>query len=461
MGRPRAGPAGGRTRWCSGFGPPPRVALLRPAVLWMTPVFLSEVSLSRVGGRGQDLAAASEGHQDGETEACSREVMFEQTQLPRGSKPGLHLPKMRVWLYRGASRRDQECREWLGPLHSPHGPEPAAVRASRFPPSPPGHRPTTAGTPRAGGRESSTPGTGTAPGSPAPASPRGGPPAGTKASPRWKGEGARGRPRAGRSGLRARPTPLRQSSQLSFQEVLWARRCGCWLRGCPLGRAVPRWVRLARGAVCPLPACPPPPPPPPIVLLRGASAPWASSSAEMRWSTPRRAVPGAGEQWIIQQLVNGIITPATIPNLGLGPWGVLHSNPMDYAWGANGLDAIITQLLNQFENTGPPPADKEKIQALPTIPVTEEHVGSGLECPVCKDDYGLGERVRQLPCNHLFHDGCIVPWLEQHDSCPVCRKSLTGQNTATDPPGLAGVSFSSSSSSSSSSPGNENPASSS
>ncbi|EHH29396.1 hypothetical protein EGK_09815, partial [Macaca mulatta] len=119
---------------------------------------------------------------------------------------------------------------------------------------------------------------------------------------------------------------------------------------------------------------------------------------------------------IIQQLVNGIITPATIPSLG--PWGVLHSNPMDYAWGANGLDAIITQLLNQFENTGPPPADKEKIQALPTVPVTEEHV---------------------------------------HDSCPVCRKSLTGQNTATNPPGLTGVSFSSSSSSSSSSsPSNEN-----
>nr|XP_040146739.1 E3 ubiquitin-protein ligase RNF126 isoform X1 [Ictidomys tridecemlineatus] len=160
---------------------------------------------------------------------------------------------------------------------------------------------------------------------------------------------------------------------------------------------------------------------------------------------------------IIQQLVNGIITPATIPNLGLGPWGVLHSNPMDYAWGANGLDAIITQLLNQFENTGPPPADKEKIQALPTVPVTEEHVGSGLECPVCKDDYALGESVRQLPCNHLFHNGCIVPWLEQHDSCPVCRKSLTGQNTATNPPGLTGVSFSSSSSSSSSSsPSNEN-----
>ncbi|PIO24757.1 hypothetical protein AB205_0085860 [Aquarana catesbeiana] len=68
-----------------------------------------------------------------------------------------------------------------------------------------------------------------------------------------------------------------------------------------------------------------------------------------------------------------------MPNLGLGPWGVLHSNPMDYAWGANGLDTIITQLLNQFENTGPPPADNEKIQALPTIKITQEHVGEYLK----------------------------------------------------------------------------------
>ncbi|XP_016352774.1 E3 ubiquitin-protein ligase RNF126-like [Sinocyclocheilus anshuiensis] len=147
-----------------------------------------------------------------------------------------------------------------------------------------------------------------------------------------------------------------------------------------------------------------------------------------------------------------------MPNVAMGPWGVLHSNPMDYAWGANGLDAIITQLLNQFENTGPPPADKEKIKSLPTVQITQEHVGAGLECPVCKEDYSTGENVRQLPCNHLFHNDCVVPWLEQHDTCPVCRKSLSGQNTATDPPGLSGMNFtpSSSSSSSSNSPSNEN-----
>ncbi|XP_070983633.1 E3 ubiquitin-protein ligase RNF126-like [Oncorhynchus clarkii lewisi] len=162
---------------------------------------------------------------------------------------------------------------------------------------------------------------------------------------------------------------------------------------------------------------------------------------------------------IIQQLVNGIIAPAAVPNIGVGPWGVLHSNPMDYAWGANGLDAIITQLLNQFENTGPPPADGDKIMSLPTVLITQEHVGSGLECPVCKEDYSAGENVRQLPCNHLFHNDCIVPWLEQHDTCPVCRKSLSGLNTAMNPPGLSGMNFASSSAPpSSSSTSNENSA---
>ncbi|CAL8281559.1 unnamed protein product [Lota lota] len=174
-----------------------------------------------------------------------------------------------------------------------------------------------------------------------------------------------------------------------------------------------------------------------------------------RQGTRNEGVPTL--EGIIQQLVNGIIAPTAMTNPGVGPWGMLHSSPMDYAWGANGLDAIITQLLNQFENTGPPPADRERIKSLPTVRVTEEHVGAGLECPVCKEDYSVGENVRQLPCNHLFHNDCIIPWLEQHDTCPVCRKSLSGQNTATDPPGLSGMNFSSSSSSSSSSsPNNEN-----
>ncbi|KAG8432049.1 hypothetical protein GDO86_019516 [Hymenochirus boettgeri] len=138
---------------------------------------------------------------------------------------------------------------------------------------------------------------------------------------------------------------------------------------------------------------------------------------------------------IIQQIFAGVLANPSLPGSPHPFWtGMLHSNPGDYAWGQSGLDSIVTQLLGQLENTGPPPADKEKITSIPTVTVTQEQVAGGLECPVCKEDYAIEEKVRQLPCNHFFHGDCIVPWLELHDTCPVCRKSLNGEDSARQTP---------------------------
>lgn len=61
--------------------------------------------------------------------------------------------------------------------------------------------------------------------------------------------------------------------------------------------------------------------------------------------------------------------------LGLVFRSFFLGNPGDYAWGREGLDAIVTQLLNQMDGTGPPPLAKDKIQGIPTVQIAKEQVG--------------------------------------------------------------------------------------
>ena len=49
-------------------------------------------------------------------------------------------------------------------------------------------------------------------------------------------------------------------------------------------------------------------------------------------------------------------------------------NPGDYAWGREGWDAIVTQLLNQMDGTGPPPLAKDKIKEIPVVVITQDQV---------------------------------------------------------------------------------------
>uniref|UniRef100_A0A914C4Y9 RING-type domain-containing protein n=1 Tax=Acrobeloides nanus TaxID=290746 RepID=A0A914C4Y9_9BILA len=48
------------------------------------------------------------------------------------------------------------------------------------------------------------------------------------------------------------------------------------------------------------------------------------------------------------------------------------------------------------------------------------------QCPIC---LGLFEDeleaiLLKLPCKHLFHKKCIIPWLEKAATCPYCRSDL-------------------------------------
>lgn len=90
--------------------------------------------------------------------------------------------------------------------------------------------------------------------------------------------------------------------------------------------------------------------------------------------------------------------------MGAGPGTPMFfmGNPGDYAWGHEGIDTIVTQLLNQMEGTGPPPLAREKIDEIPKGEICQEQVETKLQCSVCLEDFQLNETVRQLPCSVSF-----------------------------------------------------------
>lgn len=109
---------------------------------------------------------------------------------------------------------------------------------------------------------------------------------------------------------------------------------------------------------------------------------------------------------------------------GLGGFGGL-GNLGDYFVGP-GLEQLIQQLAENDPNRyGTPPASKSAIEKLPSVKVGKEILESDYsDCAVCKDGFELDEEVKKLPCKHMYHSDCILPWLELHNSCPVCRFEL-------------------------------------
>jgi len=88
---------------------------------------------------------------------------------------------------------------------------------------------------------------------------------------------------------------------------------------------------------------------------------------------------GPGDQFLHSLISNltGMHGPGQFQFMMGGPPGsnVMYGNPGDYAWGRGGFDAIVTQLLNQMEGAGPPRMEKDDISGLPTLKVTQDHIG--------------------------------------------------------------------------------------
>ena len=45
------------------------------------------------------------------------------------------------------------------------------------------------------------------------------------------------------------------------------------------------------------------------------------------------------------------------------------------------------------------------------------------DCPICCSPIEKDESV-ELPCNHIFHRECVHTWLENNNTCPMCRFTI-------------------------------------
>jgi len=53
--------------------------------------------------------------------------------------------------------------------------------------------------------------------------------------------------------------------------------------------------------------------------------------------------------------------------------------------------------------------------------VCEDQCASHGACPICMQDFAVGDTATTLRCFHIFHTGCAERWLRENGNCPVCR----------------------------------------
>lgn len=100
--------------------------------------------------------------------------------------------------------------------------------------------------------------------------------------------------------------------------------------------------------------------------------------------------------------------------------GPMAGDPRDYVNDPVRFAQLLDQLFQSHQGTTLPAMSPEEITKL-----TRKSGDCNDTCPVCIEAMCGGVVLVETGCGHVFHESCIVPWLERTASCPVCRADLT------------------------------------
>lgn len=88
----------------------------------------------------------------------------------------------------------------------------------------------------------------------------------------------------------------------------------------------------------------------------------------------------------------------------------------------NNFIANTVVLTESMEEAQFVPATNDAIESLENVKL--EDCDTVKTCVICQIDFNRGMEVTKLPCDHMYHQECIVQWLETSHMCPMCRHAM-------------------------------------
>lgn len=145
-------------------------------------------------------------------------------------------------------------------------------------------------------------------------------------------------------------------------------------------------------------------------------------------SSQQGATMGGQERQNYNQIPFSFFTPfLSYPNVQMGGSGVGGNN---YSYpGFFNFNDILQTSFQQQQQQGPPPVKKEIIARLPVFKFNSKRANllkhctldSCTSCAICQSEFEVNEDLVQLPCQHCYHKDCCMPWIQKHNTCPICR----------------------------------------
>ena len=90
-------------------------------------------------------------------------------------------------------------------------------------------------------------------------------------------------------------------------------------------------------------------------------------------------------------------------------------------------DAMTYEQLLQLEDDVGNVSKGLSAQQFEKLPITKykkEKYSENFQCIICMEEFNEGEKVKLLPCGHIFHPNCIKEWLMKQKSCPFCKSEI-------------------------------------